>query len=187
MQATIGGFSRNTPRIRVRAGWTGDAKANFCESLPPASGQTITSGQLIMKSVIAGVPTYSLATRTGLDLGNTPAFAFFDTTDPTTTASGLLLGLSCTGKFVIETAFYDAGSYAPGLPLMVSGTTAGNVAAQTSGSGYPVVGFAQGLVSYLSTYPNLEENSETDGSGSAWVSGGGYVLKLDTSYQPVIT
>jgi hypothetical protein len=187
MIGTIGGFSRLYPRIVVRVGWKGDAESSFVDSLPPVASSGILSGQLIIKQLVSGVWSYAQATPTLLAAGNITAFAQFDATDPAVLASNLLPGLLCTGKFEIETAFYDAGSYTPGT-LLTASATAGNVAARTSGqtqigivgSGYDGVG----TVALTGTYPNLEYNSETDGSGTSW---NGSVLVVQTAYQPVIS
>jgi hypothetical protein len=182
---TIGNFSRQTPRIRVTVGWEGDAKSSFCESLPVASGQTIVSGQLITKTSNSGVWQFQLATPTRIAAGDLPFFAYFDSTDPATLAANALLGISCSGKFELETAFYDAGTYNPGTLLAASTAVNGNVMARTSGLFQ--IGVANGTNSLLGTYPNLEENSETDGSGSSWRTAGGNVLVVQTAYQPVIS
>lgn len=192
-----GTFSRNTPRLRVGVGFKGDSEANFTDALPPVASSGILSGQLIIKVTSGGAWFWQQATESLVDTaiaagGAALAFAYFDATDPAVLAANSLPGLLCNGKFEVETPFYDSNTYLPGVSLGAS-TTAGNVTLRASGK--PQIGLAGSdpitglsLRNLLGTYPNLEYNSETDGSGSTWrTTQSGQVLIVQTAYQAIIS
>lgn len=63
-----------------------------------------------------------------------------DSTDEDVIESGSLVGLSCAGKFELETPFFkSAETYNVDVPLTYDGTT-GDVKPTTYGSGDPIVG-----------------------------------------------
>lgn len=107
---TYGIYQRVAPRVNVIRGWYGNEPYALTFSAPVTSGVVITSGQLISLSSgswILGVPT-----------GKEPFIAYHDSSDTDVQSSGVLLGLSCSGQFEIETGWFDATQvYVEGSPL----------------------------------------------------------------------
>ena len=100
--------------------------------------------------------------------------------------AGNLVGLSCSGQFRIQTAFFSAGTYNTGVPLTYD-STSGNVIPTTvgAGSGAPILGDvviirgpeAIGLQgSPLSFFPPAQDSSAPNANEN--------VVIFDTRYDP---
>lgn len=125
---TYGYYVRNQPRVRVRRGYPGNEPTTITQSAPITTGVTIYSGQVISLSSGAWI--------LGCPAGKTPYIAYHDSVDPDVVSSGSLLGLSCSGVFEIETAYFTAaaGAYnSDDLPLVAD--TGATVAVPPSGAG----------------------------------------------------
>ena len=125
---TYGYYTRAQPRVRVRRGYPGNEPTSITQSAPVTASTIIYSGQVI--SLTSG------AWVLGCAAGKTPYIAYHDSVDTDVVSSGLLLGLSCSGKFEIETAYFTAaaGAYnADDLPLKAD--TGATVAVPPSGAG----------------------------------------------------
>lgn len=183
MAGTYGFHQRTKPRLRVRRGWHGNEPYAISESLPPKADENIKSGMTIIRTVDGTDVVYVKATKALLAQANAapPAFAYHDATDPDVTSSGLLLGLSSAGKYEIETAYFDSGTYNGGTLLSAS-TTAGNLKARAATE--TAVGVVlRGKVNYggSSDDPNNAHNSEADPA-----TFDGYMLSFVTHWQPII-
>lgn len=130
---TYGEYRRALPRLRVVKGYHGNESSALQFSAPPASGVTILSGQIIYLNSLGA---WALATST-LALGLTPYIALQDSMDTDVLSSGLLLGLSCAGQYVFETAYYvrtDGSFNVNDLPLVVSNAVPGSLTIPTTGN-----------------------------------------------------
>lgn len=125
---TYGVTQRAQPRLKVRRGYGGNEPVNKSFSAPVTANVNIFSGQII--SLTSG------AWVLGCAAGKVPYIAFHDSTDPDVLSAGLLLGLSCSGNYTFETAYYTlaAGAYnVNDLPLKAD--TGSTVASPPSGAG----------------------------------------------------
>lgn len=125
---TYGEYRRSVPRVNVRRGYHGNETSGLTRTAKPKAAEAIQSGQLI-----------SLDSNgewvKGVAAGKEPFIAFHDQSDTDVQSSGLLLGLSCAGDYVIETGWFVAASvYAEGTPLMAAtGDDTGSVDVATDG------------------------------------------------------
>lgn len=114
-----GEYRRSKQRINVLRGYHGNESLAATRSAKPKASEGILSGMLISLDSngewIKGCPTTK-----------EPYWAYHDQADTDVVSSGLLLGLSGAGQYIIETAYFDNGdTYANGDTLIVDGTTGG--------------------------------------------------------------
>jgi hypothetical protein len=112
-----GTYARTSPRVKVLRGYEGNESSAITTVAKITDGQTIVSGQVI--SLSSG--TWVL----GCAAGSIPHIALQDGTDTDVISSGLLLGLSCSGKYEIETAAINSAlTYNEGTALKAGVTGA---------------------------------------------------------------
>ena len=109
-------YQRTAPRITVLRGYTGNESSGLTLSAKITNGQTIKSGQII--SLTNGQWVL------GGQLSKCPYIAMADDTDSDVVSSGLLLGLSCSGNFEVQTAYLHVGdTFNQDTALTFDGTT----------------------------------------------------------------
>jgi hypothetical protein len=187
---TFGEYRRTKPRINVKRGFAGNEPQSITLSAPPRDGDgTIKSGMLITIEPASGkwIPSILPGSAAGLsvsgnafgpDAVNTiPYFAFADDTDTDVKSSGLLLGLSSTGEFELQTGFFDnTQTYAIGTPLIKSATP-GNLAKGASFlSAVEVVGIVSNGAK--EDIVKIDTQATPDGGGHQ------YVINLYTRWKP---
>ena len=139
-------IQRTTPIMRVLRGWGPMEPHALTKSYPVASGVTIVSGQLIHPAWVSGNNRYEWNLGAAAAGAGPSYFAQDDSTKEDVIEAGVLVGLSCSGDYELQTAFYTTGNtYNDGTPL--TGDTGGNlgtVVPTTVGSGSPIVGYVSG-------------------------------------------
>lgn len=185
MPGTYGTHLRDKPQIQVLRGWHGNESAALTEVLPPKNGENIQSGQVIIKEFDATSQRWVYVKATKAKVTGSvipPAFALRDQSRPNVASADGLLGLSCTGSYTIQTAFFDSGTYNPGDMLTVSTTTAGNLAKRQATE--HVVGVCKAGKVFYGVDANDPNNARVTGVDmDKW---DGYVLEFDTHWQPVL-
>ena len=180
---------RLKPKLNVLRGWNPDTSSEFRTSLPVALGVTIMSGQLVQPKWNATAETYEWV------LGGTAGaeaqyfWADEDSAEGDVLESGKLPALSCSGQFVLETAYFtpDAPNvYNRGKFVTVDAAVPGNVKMATAATlgdqallaeceevgAYSVKGKNSNVQPYV-----LDEGELVDNPGLL-------VVKLRTAYTP---
>jgi hypothetical protein len=152
-----GPYLRTKPRVQVLSGYDPMNPTGLKQTAPVKSGVDILSGQAVVLEWNSGLSQYEwvLATRAnvlGTLASGAPArtvyIAWQDSTDGDVVDGGLT-GLSSSGDYEIQTAFFDAptgdANYNADAVLTVSDTTPGNLspnfpATVASGAALPIVG-----------------------------------------------
>ena len=114
---------RTKPRVEVLRGWDPNEPSTFTQTV--RASVTILSGQLISLAWNATDSVYEWAL--GGSAGRIPYIAVQDSADEDVVECGKLTGLSCAGKFEIETAYFTSGNYGVDTLLTWDSSTAGNV------------------------------------------------------------
>lgn len=119
---------RTKPRVEVLRGWDPNEPTTFTQTV--RASEAILSGQLISLNWNSTDSVYEW--ELGGGAGRIPYIAVQDSTDEDVLECGKLTGLSCAGKFEIETAYFTTGTYGVDKFLTWDGTT-GNVKVATEG------------------------------------------------------
>lgn len=170
-----GQLKRTNARVEVLRGYNPNEPQTLTQSHPVASGVTVKSGQVVYLKWNSTAARYEW--KLGCEDGKVPYIALQDwdtsgTTglgsfgyDPDVIEAGKLTGLSCAGKFEIQTPyFYASDTYPMDAPLTYVPNNGSDVATgsgalgslRRAAAGEPVVGY----VSRTSG-----QNSPTDLSG----------------------
>lgn len=173
-----GTIQRSLPRVRVPRGLDLNEPSTGQRALPVKAGVTIKSGQVI--SAAFNNATSRLEWVLGKDASATQVFvAYGESTDSDVVSADLLVGLPCSGKFVIETAFYKTGdSYVDGAYLTADGVT-GNLMVTALKSGLAIFGVAR-VADTATTNSALVDASSSDSSAVSPVS----FLRFETLHLP---
>jgi hypothetical protein len=169
---TNGTVKRAKPRIHILSGYGGNEPDNLRVNAAPKSGEVIMSGMLISLDEngqwVKGCPA-----------GKVPYFAFHDQADYDVQAANSLTGLSCLGKYRIQTAYVtvDGNTYGPNTPLMPDGAHPGYVKAGE------VVSTTDDLIGYC-TKDGLVDLFGQDSSATPDADGHVYALLIDTNFTP---
>lgn len=150
-----GQLKRSKPRVEVLRGYNPNEPQTLTQSHPVKTSVTVLSGQVIYLKWDATAASY--VWDLGCEDGYTPYIALQDWDksqtaglgqfgyDPDVMEAGKLTGLSCAGKFEIQTAFFYNTTYAMDTALTYvpnDGTGNGDAGdLRPAGSGDPVVGF----------------------------------------------
>ena len=120
---TYGTIKRAKVSVEVLRGYDPMETTTLTQSYPVADGVTIKSGQVIYADWSAENNRYEW--KNGCAAGHTPFIALEDSTAEDVISAGKLPGLSCAGKFEIQTGYYkaDGGDYFNDQPLTYDGTT----------------------------------------------------------------
>jgi hypothetical protein len=174
----IGTVQRAKPELAVLRGFDPNEPVTGQRSLPVKAGVTIKSGQII--SAKFDGTTARTEWVLGKDAGAALCYvALKDSTAFDVVASDLLVGLPCSGKFVLETAFYKAGdTYTNDVYLTADGVT-GDFKATTLESGEPIYGVVR-VPTEATTNSGVVTVTKNDSSAVAPVT----VLRLETMYLP---
>lgn len=134
---TYGTATRATHRLQVLRGFKGNEPQSLSYSAVPKSGEAILSGMIISLDSngewVKGAPA-----------GKHPYVAYHDQADLTVVSSGKLLGLSCTGDYVFQTAFFaTAGTFPDGHPLLADATATAVSGVRAGLPGYIAKGVAR--------------------------------------------
>jgi hypothetical protein len=181
-----GTVTRSKPKVRVVRGFDPNEPTTGQRALPVKAGVTIKSGQVI-SSKFNGT-TARLEWVLGLDAAATQGYiALVDSTDFDSVAADLLVGLPCSGKFTIETAYYKSGdTYSDGAYLTADGTT-GDLKVTALESGEPIFGMVR-LPDDAATNSGLRVVNGTVGSNFvdtySSVTSPAIVLRFDTTHLP---
>lgn len=136
-------------RVEVLRGFDPNEPTTLTQNAPVADSVDIRSGQVIYLSWNSSNLEYEW--KLGCTAGNTPYIALQDFVnggggltgldqDEDVAEAGNLTGLSCSGKYEIQTAHFKSGeTYNANTPLTYDGVT-GDVKPTTWGSGDPVLG-----------------------------------------------
>ena len=127
---TYGTIKRAKVMVEVLRGFDPMETTTLTQSYPVADGVTIKSGQVI--SAVWSAQNSRLEWVLGCTAG-TPFIALEDSTAEDVISAGKLPGLSCAGKFEIQTGYFktpDGGDYFNDQPLTYDGTT-GNLKVAT--------------------------------------------------------
>ena len=144
---TLGPILRTYPKLRVLRGYDPTRPTTLQKSLPVQSGVTIYSGQVISQAWNSGLTRFEWVLGGS---GTQPTFfANGDSVDPDIISADSLPALPSYGQFVLQTGYFDAGTYNTGTPLTFSTGTPGNVAVgsygTSSAAGVPIIGYADGV------------------------------------------
>jgi hypothetical protein len=169
-------YQRTKPRVNVLRGFTGNESSGLTKAARITDGVTILSGQII--SLTNG--EWVLGGQAGK-----PVFiAMHDSVDTDVVSSGLLLGLSCSGNFEVQTAYFESSdTYADGTALTYDGTT-GQIKITTLGAATQtdVIGYC------TSAKVNLDgtdsQSLPCNGDGSVPTNGAIYVVQWITRWLP---
>lgn len=164
---TYGTYQRAKPRVRVRRGYTGNEPMQLSRSAAIATSVVIFSGQVISLNS-------SSQWILGCPAGKVPYIAFADSVDTDVVSSGKLLGLSCAGKYEIETAYYTTGGNFALDELPLIADTAGNVGNVALASGMNATADIIGMTSsgglnnfgVISGVANSGTNSESSATSA---------------------
>lgn len=173
-----GTVQRTKPRVAVLRGFDPNEPTTRQRSLPVKDGVTIKSGQVISPAFNA--TTSRLEWVLGKDASASQVFiALPDSTDTDVQSADLLVGLPCSGQFVIETAYFKSGdTYSDGAYLTADGVT-GDLKITARESGEPIYGIVR--VSEDSTSNSgLRTTTASDSSAVAPVR----VLRFETIHLP---
>lgn len=159
---------RTKPRVEVLRGWDPNEPTTFTQTV--RASEAILSGQLISLAWNNTDSVYEW--ELGGGAGRIPYIAVQDSTDEDVLECGKLTGLSCAGKFEIETAYFTTGTYGVDTLLTWDGSTAGNVkpAAATN----DIIG----IVTRNHTTKSLDKINSN-------VEAGNEVISFFTNYQAV--
>jgi hypothetical protein len=129
--------TRLRPRVTVLRGFDPNAPMTLTQSLPAFTGVSsstgIYSGQLISSAWDSAKNQHCwVLGLTGGASANTPYIALQDIVDADVSEAGRLTGLSCLGKFEIQTAWYTGGATASVGALVVPSATLGSIAPATA-------------------------------------------------------
>jgi hypothetical protein len=136
----FGTYKRVKPRVEVLRGLESpNTPGYFSEDAPVADNVVIKSGQVISLSWNGTKLVYEWIL--GGVAGQISFIAYQDSSDEDVVECGKLTGLSCLGKFVIQTGYYKTGdTYNNGVALTYDGVT-GDLKATTAESGLPILGY----------------------------------------------
>jgi hypothetical protein len=133
--------TRLKPRVTVLRGFDPNAPMTLTQSLPAFTGVSsstgIYSGQLISSAWDSTKNQHCWVLGLTGSV-NTPYIALQDIADQDVSEAGRLTGLSCLGKFEIQTAYYTGSSIAVGA-LVVPSATLGSIA-PSSATGQVILG-----------------------------------------------
>lgn len=133
--------TRLKPRVTVLRGFDPNAPMTLTQSLPAFTGVSsstgIYSGQLISSAWDSTKNQHCWVLGLTGSV-NTPYIALQDIADQDVSEAGRLTGLSCLGKFEIQTAYYTGSSIAVGS-LVVPSATLGSIA-PSSATGQVILG-----------------------------------------------
>lgn len=135
--------TRLKPRVTVLRGFDPNAPMTLTQSLPAFTGVSsstgIYSGQLISSAWDSAKNQHCWVLGLTGSV-NTPYIALQDIADQDVSEAGRLTGLSCLGKFEIQTAYYTAGATAAFVgSLVVPSATLGSIA-PSSATGQVILG-----------------------------------------------
>ena len=168
---------RVKPRLVVRRGYAGNETSALSRSLPPKSGESIKSGQLVTPDgngewVVAG----------NIAAAGKVYIAYHDQADPDVISCNKLLAFDLNGDYEFETGYYNddgtPANIADGAAL-VCGKSAGKGSVAVSGTGTAtanaaVLGYVRGSIidlsqgQYDANVKNMAQNTEAGGtSGSS--------------------
>lgn len=186
---TYGTTTRAKPRLNVLRGFKGNEPQSLNHSAKPKAGEEILSGMIISldsnNEWVKGAPA-----------GKVPYIAYHDQADLDVTSIGLLLGLSCAGDYVVQTAYFASeGTFGNNVFLLadaeddaVSGVRAGlpGYIAKAVARTTPAVGSVFDLIGVTShggkvDRANVDSNSTKDAAGKV------LVLTWTTRWQPFQT
>lgn len=133
--------TRLKPRVTVLRGFDPNAPMTLTQSLPAYTGVSsstgIYSGQLISSAWDSAKNQHCWVLGLTGSV-NTPYIALQDIADQDVSEAGRLTGLSCLGKFEIQTAYYTGSTIAVGS-LVVPSATLGSIA-PSSATGQVILG-----------------------------------------------
>jgi hypothetical protein len=136
---TTGTIQRSKPRLRILRGDNANEPHYLSQSLPVASGVTISSGQVISPKWNVTLSQYEwvLGKDTSADMCY---IARKDSLDTDVQSAGTLPGLSCAGQFELQTGFFKTGdTYNDGAYLAADGVT-GNLKVTARNSNELILG-----------------------------------------------
>ena len=179
----FGTVKRQNPRVEVLRGFNPNEPFTLTQAYPVADGVTIQSGQVISLAHDPdgdGLDKWILGWVSGI-----PDIAYNDwnvTTgkDEDVLEAGKLPGLSSTGQFEIQTAFFsgDEADFVPGAPVGPDAAT-GDIKVTTVGSAVPIMGYVTRNRGALNLGPTGAGNN---GVNSAAVNLD--VVSFETAYSP---
>jgi len=174
-----GTYLRAKPRMSVLRGFDPNQPFGKTFSYRVQDEVTVLSGQVIsaVKNDGDGVYEWVLGYDTG-DNAAPPCFALNDSADFDVKQAGSLVGYSCLGDFVLQTAYFVAGAYIVGTPLTpATGGNVGSLTSTTANSGDPIVG-------YVSIEPT--DLLQVGNNGTPQISGvqSGNVIAFQTAWVP---
>jgi len=179
----FGTVKRQNPRVEVLRGFNPNEPFTLTQAYPVADGVTIQSGQVISLAHDPdgdGLDKWILGWVSGI-----PYIAYNDwnvTTgkDEDVLEAGKLPGLSSTGQFEIQTAFFsgDEADFVPGAPVGPDAAT-GDIKVTTVGSAVPIMGYVTRNRGALNLGPTGAGNN---GVNSAAVNLD--VVSFETAYSP---
>ena len=146
--AVTGPILRTFPKMRVLRGYDPTRPSTLQKSAPVQSGVTVFSGQVISLYWSAALTRFEWILGYYNNVASTAPvyFANGDSVDPDIISADSLPALPCFGQYVLQTGYYDAGTYNAGTPLTPSLVNAGNVVATTIGAATsPIIGYADGV------------------------------------------
>ena len=155
MADNYGTYARSKPRVQILKGWDPNEPRTRTRSAPVKSGVTVLSGEILALEWVSADSEWQwvLADRSNAEhRKQAPYIAQDDSVDPDVRASGQLVGLSCSGQFEVQTAYYvtPGGGDQP-LPAGIAltygdGADAGKVETTARGAGptVPVIGVISG-------------------------------------------
>lgn len=122
---------RTKPRVEVLRGWDPNEPTTFTQTFRVKSAVTILSGQVISEAWNATDSVYEW--ELGGAAGRVPSIAVQDGADEDVSEANGLTGLSCNGRFEIETAFLKAAqTWGVNKPVTYDGVT-GNIKVAVAG------------------------------------------------------
>ena len=192
--------TRLKPRVTVLRGFDPNAPMTLTQSLPAFTGVSsstgIYSGQLISSAWDSAKNQHCwVLGLTGGSNANTPYIALQDIADQDVSEAGRLTGLSCLGKFEIQTSWYTVASGTAAFvgALVVPSATLGSVA-PSSATGQIILGSitrapsGDGMTPSILPFgrgaqyaPITISPSYTGGSGSATGPGAVFYPGIDSS------
>lgn len=155
--------TRALPRLEVLRGLDFTSPKMQSAAYRVKSGVTIRSGQIISPSWNAEDSVFEWVL--GIDLTAPDAYlAWDDSDDPDVVSAGALAGLSCSGQFEVQSAYFTGDSFSKGdyvVPIATGAVGAGSF--EVVESLYTGGATAKPVVGRLTRVPNGSTGSAVDG------------------------
>lgn len=99
-------YTRAKVPLQVLIGFFPTEPVKLSSLAAPAAGSSIKSGMALVKEMVGNVPTFRLATDADQSAAHSIYIALADGDAHDVQASGKLVGLDCSDKFVVQTGYY---------------------------------------------------------------------------------